>query len=254
MKISIIGSGWLALPLAKQLQQSGHTTWLTSTTKEKVKTLQADGFNAIQYQLGEKAEATLLDCDVLIIAITHKELTDFQSLLHQLEPASHPQLIFISSTSVYANDGQTHDENSTGLNLENPLLAIENSIRSYPKSTIIRFAGLAGPGRNPGRFFVKSGVISNPSAAVNLIHLDDCIGIIETIIGQQAWNETYNGCADNHPEKGVYYQQMAQFSGQPIPKLADNQQGSNKIIDNQKVKQQLAYSFKYPDVFDFKFG
>ena len=88
-----------------------------------------------------------------------------------------------------------------------------------------------------------------------MIHLDDCIGIIEQVINQQAWNETYNGCADNHPEKGTFYQQMAKLSDHPVPELgAENTQASDKIIDNKKVKQQLAYSFKYPDVFDFHLG
>jgi nucleoside-diphosphate-sugar epimerase len=255
MKINIIGSGWLAQPLGQYLQRQGHQLVLTSTDNNKAEQLSRQGIPTMVYQLGDTIESAneLLECDALIVAITHKEVNDFKKFLSQLNDQQRVHLIYISSTSVYANDGQCHDENSSALNQPSPLLAIEHLLRTYPQTTIIRLAGLAGPGRHPGRFFVRSGKISNPNAAVNLIHLDDCIGIIEQVIEQHAWNETFNGCADNHPEKGVYYQHMAKLSGHPVPQLAENKQGSNKIIDNKKVKQQLAYSFKYPDVFDFTF-
>lgn len=255
MKINIIGSGWLALPLGQYFQQRGHQLLWTSTDKNKAEQLSIQGIQTMVYQLGDVIPSTseLVECEALIVAITHKEINDYQNFLSQLNDHQGIHLIYISSTSVYANDGQSHDENSSALNQQNPLLTIENRLRTYGKTTIIRLAGLAGPGRHPGRFFLRSGIISNPNAAVNLIHLDDCIGIIEQVIEQQAWNETYNGCADNHPEKGVYYQHMARLSGHPVPKLAENKQGSNKIIQNKKVKQQLAYSFKYPDVYAFEF-
>jgi len=46
------------------------------------------------------------------------------------------------------------------------------------QTTVIRLAGLIGPGRNPARFFAGKTNIPNGNAPVNLIHLDDCIGFI----------------------------------------------------------------------------
>jgi hypothetical protein len=43
--------------------------------------------------------------------------------------------------------------------------------------------------------------VQQPYAPVNLIHRDDCIGIINAIIEQNVWAEVFNGCADTHPFK-----------------------------------------------------
>lgn len=255
-RINIIGSGWLALPLAQHLQQQGHQLLLTTTHQEKIKKIKATGIDAITYELGDQLSnpEQLFAADVLIIAITSKDVSAFDVLMDQLSEQDCHHLILISSTSVYSNNGATHDESSTALNHASPLLAVEQLIRQHPKATIIRFAGLVGPDRHPGRFFKQGKPVNNPEAPVNLIHLEDCIGIIDAVIVEQAWGEVFNGCADNHPKKGEYYQQMAQLSGHPVPELGiENNTGSNKIIDNTKVKQQMTYTFKYPNVFDFKF-
>lgn len=248
-RINIIGSGWLALPLAKKLDEAGNQVLLTSTNSNKVKTLQHQGFNAVEYLLGNNVDQQLLECDVLIIAITSKDVAAYQSLMSQINEQITKHLIFISSTSVYAYSGKAHDENSTSLDVENPLLQIEKLIQKHPKSTIIRLAGLVGPGRHPGRFFVGGRTIKNPTAPVNFIHLVDCIGIIKTIIIKNAWNEIYNGCADNHPTKKVFYQQA--IKALRLPELEFEQQSTtsnNKVINNHKVKKQLGYQFNYPDV------
>lgn len=256
MKISIIGSGWLAKPLARQLQQQGHDLLLTTTNHEKIEKLSSAGFKAITYELGDQLSnpTQLFDSDVVIIAITSKDTAAFDILMDQISEHNCRNLIFISSTSVYSNNGQSHDENSTSLNADNPLLFVEQLIQQHPKATIIRFAGLVGPGRHPGRFFKPGKTISTPSAAVNLIHLDDCIGIITTVIEKKAWGEVFNGCADTHPEKGVFYSVMAERLKLPPPKLGESlTTTSNKIILNKKVKNALGFQLKYPDVMNMSF-
>ena len=49
-------------------------------------------------------------------------------------------------------------------------------------TTVIRFAGLFGYDRNPGRFLAGRKEVRNGEAPVNLIHRDDCINIIELVI------------------------------------------------------------------------
>ncbi len=256
MKINIIGSGWLAQPLAKELKAVGDDVLLTATHAGKVKDLSAHGFNAIQYQLGDAVQSSdpLFDADVLIIAITSKDIAGYSELLSQLDSSITQHLIFISSTSVYKNCSEAHDETSQQLNRANPLVKIEQIISSHPKATIIRFAGLVGPGRHPGRFFESGKPIKNPQARVNLIHLNDCIGIIKAIIKQQSWGEIFNGCADNHPKKGEFYPTMAKQLGLPKPKTANTHaEASDKIVKNKKIKTQLKYVFKFPDVYHMTF-
>ncbi|MCX7554973.1 NAD(P)H-binding protein [Marinicella sp. S1101] len=256
MKISIIGSGWLAQPLAGQLIKNGHEVMMTSTRAEKVARLTQNGLDIRHYQLGDElsADDQLLDVDLLIIAITSKDIDAYQKLIKQVKSDQTQAIIYISSTSVYANSDEPHDENSPRLNFDNPLLDIEQVIQSHPQATIIRFAGLVGPKRHPGRFFAGGKTITNPQARVNLIHLDDCLGIILAIINNQAWGEVFNGCADNHPAKGDFYPAMTAQLGAEPP-LLDNKKGetSDKTILNHKVKNSLNYVLQQPDVFKFSY-
>ena len=256
MKISIIGSGWLAQPLALSLQEDGHELLLTTTQSAKVALLHAKGLKAIEYVLGDQLSnpSMLFDADVLIIAITSKEIADYDVLLDQLTEQNCQHLLYISSTAVYQNNGQTHAEDSTAMNQDHPIYQIEQLIQSHPSASVIRFAGLVGPNRHPGRFFANGKTMKIPTAPVNLIHLADCTGIIKAVIDNKAWNQTFNGCADNHPKKIDYYGTMATQIGLPRPAAAvADESASFKIINNHKVKAVLNYQLKYPDVVNMEF-
>jgi len=128
---------------------------------------------------------------------------------------------------------------------------VENLFRNLTdfKTTIIRFGGLIGADRNPARFLLKSNsVIAN--VPVNLIHQDDCIGIITAIIKQELWGETFNACCQEHPLKKEFYGKAALISGLPVPVISD-QNGAYKIIDSSKLKRLSKYKFKYPSPMDY---
>lgn len=255
MKITLLGSGWLAQPLAMQFQADGHQLILTTTHQDKTSTLEAKGLKAFQYELGDQLSdpAMLFDTDVLIIAITSKDTENFDVLMDQLPDYKCKHLIYISSTSVYKNNQQDHNENSQQLNQDNPIWRIEQLIQTHPSASIIRFAGLVGPGRHPGGFFAQGRTLKNPTAPVNLIHLDDCIGIIKAVIEKQAWNQTFNACASTHPEKIKFYQQAARQYGAKEPVTEDTESGSYKTINSEKVKAVLGYDFIYADVMTMHF-
>jgi nucleoside-diphosphate-sugar epimerase len=114
---------------------------------------------------------------------------------------------------------------------------------------VIRFAGLIGPKRHPGRFFTMGKSVKDSDARINLIHLDDCIKLIQTIIEQQAWGEIFNGCADSHPTKKEYYINMATKLGYSAPECLTVEASATKIVCNEKIKNQLGYEFIHPDLY-----
>ena len=87
---------------------------------------------------------------------------------------------------------------------------------------------------------------------MNLIHRDDCIGIISQIVEQEVWGEVFNCCADTHPTKREFYTQAAKSIGYPLPKFEDSGSVSFKIISNQKVKHHLNYKFLHDDLMNIK--
>ena len=83
-----------------------------------------------------------------------------------------------------------------------------------------------------------------------MIHQDDCIGIIQDIISQKVWNETFNACSTSHPTRREYYLNEAKKVGRTD--IAFNEQSENqyKIVSNQKLKDVLNYNFKHDDLMD----
>jgi len=191
-----------------------------------------------------------LQAHVLIICIPSKILVDFRSLLKEIEASKIEKVLFVSSTSVYEDKNKTLFESDGEESANSPLLAIENLFKSSTNiiSTIVRFGGLIGYSRNPGKFFREGRLVRNSDSYVNLIHRDDCIGIISQIIEQQVWGEVFNCCADTHPTKREFYTQAAKAIGAPIPEFVQSDVKSFKIISNQKVKSFLNYEFLHPNL------
>ena len=198
---------------------------------------------------------TFLQANILIINIPLKSIDGFIGLLKEIENSEVEKLLFVSSTSVYENTNKTISESDGAESILNPLLTIENLFRnsSKIKTTIVRFGGLIGYSRNPGKFFSNGRLVHNPDSNVNLIHRDDCIGIISQIVEQEVWDEIFNCCADTHPTKRKFYTQAAKSTGFPVPNFEDSGSASFKIISNQKVKQYLNYKFLHDDLMNIKY-
>jgi nucleoside-diphosphate-sugar epimerase len=224
--ISILGCGWYGLELAKALVQEGHIVNGSSTTIEKLQVLSALKIQPflIDIQKGkEEYDNAFFKCDILFVCIPPKrnttEQVDFYAKIERIVNAAKlhhiSQLIFISSTAVY---GDTNSE-VTELNIPKPetdsgksMLKVEDLLKKQKAftSTIIRFAGLVGPKRHPGRFFAEKKDVPNGKAPVNLIHLNDCIGISLAIVRKGAFGYTFNACAPDHPSKQEFYTAAAQ--------------------------------------------
>ena len=198
---------------------------------------------------------TFLQAKVLIVNIPSKNIDAFRNLVKEIDKSEIEKVLFVSSTSVYEDNNKIISESDGEESTTSPLLTIEKLFRNCKKikTTIIRFGGLIGYSRNPGRFFSKGRLISNPDANVNLIHRDDCIGIITQIIEQEVWGEVFNCCADTHPTKRDFYSQAAKAIGGLTPKFASSGTTSFKIISNHKVKHFLNYTFLRPDLMKIKF-
>ncbi|MGB5446359.1 MAG: dTDP-glucose 4,6-dehydratase, partial [Psychromonas sp.] len=85
-------------------------------------------------------------------------------------------------------------------------------------------------------------------AAVNLIHLDDCLAIIAIIIKQHIFPDLLNACADTHPCKVDFYTANALALGLAKPKTSTENKQSNKIVSNEKLKKRLNYQFLHADL------
>ena len=259
MKISILGCGWLGFPLAKSLVAAGHSVAGSTTQQEKLKTLLAEGIAPylIRFDpqpVGENL-SDFFDTDILIIAIPPKRksagtdyyLNQLHEIINNAQKTKTRSIILISSTSVYPESNTVVVE--TDAMSDSYGVQAENIIMTSPlKSTVLRFGGLFGPGRNPGRFLSEKTNIGGAENPVNLIHLTDCIGIIQKVIEKNIWGEIFNACAGSHPTRKEFYSRMAILSGMPTPEFASADQKSFKIVNAEKLVQRLDYQFQVDDL------
>lgn len=244
-KISILGCGWLGLPLAQSLTDKLYNVKGSTTTQNKIALLQENKISAFLIKL-ENFDADLslfLDSEILIVPVPSKNIAAFMALIAKIELSPIKKVIFISSTSVYINSQNPILENSALHN--SPLVEIENLFLENKnfKTTIIRFAGLFGYNRQPANFFAETRAIPNPEGPVNMIHRDDCISVIEKIIEAEAWGQIFNACADLHPSRREFYTNYAIASDKKVPNFDELSPFEKKLICNEKLKKTLNFEF-----------
>lgn len=249
--VSILGCGWLGKPMAVSLLREGFTVKGSTTSEIKIQELEALEIEAYLIDITEFEEFDLfLSSDILLIAITSKDIDAYERLIEQIEISPIQKIIFISSTSVYSVSNSVVSEETKTMNT--PLSEIESLFRenTYFETTIIRFAGLFGPGRHPGSWFKNGKTIPQPNGFVNMIHQEDCIEIIHEIIDQNCWNTTFNACSNDHPTRKEFYTNARKSLNFDSPIFEENPQLRYKIISSKKLQEVLGYQIIHDNLLE----
>jgi len=87
-------------------------------------------------------------------------MNGFSNLKKEIEKSEIENVLFVSSTSVYEDNNKIISESDGEESTQSQLLTIENLFRKSGKfkTTIVRFGGLIGYSRNPGKFLAKGGL------------------------------------------------------------------------------------------------
>ncbi|MEQ9439968.1 MAG: SDR family oxidoreductase [Cyclobacteriaceae bacterium] len=268
--ISILGCGWLGLPLARAFSGEGYMVRGSTTRAEKLNMLEAEGIIPYLIRLSPELNADhnpdFFRSDILIVNIPpgrrREDVETFypaqvRAVLEQ-QPSS--KILFVSSTSVYPdlNRVVTEADSLTPAEADGrvrssgkALLLGEQLIEKYSaQATILRFSGLMGLERHPGRFLAGKKLDSNGKAPVNFIHLDDCVAIIQQLVQQEVWGEIFNACADAHPTKAKFYEQASEKLGLAPPEFNPESELSYKQVSGEKLKQRLSYQYIHPNPMD----
>ena len=278
-KISILGCGWLGMPLAKALLEKGIQINGSTTTVEKLSLLQSENINPFLIDIPSIIDKGSVDMinfsssmnsflegsETLIIDIPPKlrsasAPTDEKTFVKKIAAlipfiikSTVQNVLFVSSTSVYGENQGTVDE----LTIPEPetesgkqLLECESLLKSNSnfKTSILRFGGLIGSDRQPGKYLAGRENLENPDSPVNLIHQKDCIGIILKIIETDCWNEIFNAVSPFHPSRESYYSQKAADLHLPLPKFDHSKPSVGKLIENNKIINLLKYTFTEPNL------
>ena len=246
--IGVIGCGWLGFPLAEDLLKSGYYLKGTTTSSVKLAMLKRAGIKAYKIKLEEnKIEGEianfLLGLHILIVNIPPglrrnkggNYVAKIKLLLSKVEKTKINTIIFVSSTSVYGNlegtiteDTIPKPETASG----KQLLQCEQYLLEHKtfNTTIIRFGGLIAEDRHPVTHLSGKNGLKNGEALVNLIHRNDCIHMIKTIVQKEYWNTVFNGVYPEHPTRKDYYTAVALKRGLALPEFEHSSTKTPKKI------------------------
>jgi nucleoside-diphosphate-sugar epimerase len=262
MRVSILGCGWLGLPLGAHLVKRGHFVKGSTTSEDRIPEIREAGIEAFVLSLnpslkGERV-TEFFDTDAVVMAIPpgrrRADVESFHprqvaSVVKELEASPAGFVVFVSSTSVYPSVGGVVREEDAG---EAPtgsgraLLVAERMLRQAHgfDTTIVRFGGLLGGDRIPARFLAGKRDVKDPDAPVNLVHREDCVEILTRILEGNIRGEVFNACCDDHPTRREYYTREARKFGLEPPTFSDEPTGPSKTVSSEKLKRALGYRFK----------
>lgn len=267
-KISILGCGWLGLPLAEELIKNDYEVTGSTTSESKLKVLKNVGISPFLIKLEENEitgnlESFLANTDVLVVDVppklrgNNKEnfVQKIKNLIPFVENSKVEKVLFVSSTSVYGDTFPIQERGEeSALNPDTEggkqLVEVEKLLQSNEnfQTTILRFGGLIGPDRNPAKFLAGKENVENPEAPINFIHQEDCIGIICEILKRVQhdnwnWNDTFNAVAPNHPNREYYYTEKALEMNLKVPTFVKDSTSIGKKISSKKLQNKLNYTF-----------
>ena len=77
--ISVLGGGWLGLPLTKFLSKNGYQTKTSTRSSVRAKQISEQGVDVCVFDIENisESESSFLDADILIINITSKKPSSF---------------------------------------------------------------------------------------------------------------------------------------------------------------------------------
>ncbi len=268
--ISVLGCGWLGFPLAKKLVEMGHIVKGSTQTAAKLAVLHKNGIDPYLIEVNRKIKGNNLQhffrSGILIVNIppgrkrrdvVRSHPKQVEAIIEKAIIHGTKRILFISSTSVYGNVNRVvteADEPSPITDSGKALVTAEALLLQQTafETTIVRFGGLTGPDRKAGRFLAGKKNVKNGDAPVNMIHQEDCIGLLTQIIIQEKWGHLFNACADDHPTRKEFYTAQAKLQGFQAPQFSKTEALVGfKEVSNYKIKQLLSYEFLKPNPLNF---
>src|SRR5215467_14821167 len=182
--------------------------------------------------------------------------------LHLLETFSKAEILFTSSTSVYAQrDGSWVTEESETKPLRETsriLLEVENLILEKG-GTVARLAGIYGPERSAllTKFLNgKATIDPNNARFVNQVHRDDIASALFLLLNREPQRAAriYNIVDDQPILQSECYRWLAQKLNRPLPPIRKSEQArkrghTNKRVSNAKLRR-LGWTPEYPTFAD----
>jgi len=245
---SILGTGWLGLPLALALKNDFEVK-VSIRTNEKKEQMLKEGLQA--FVLNEENLSflnLLLDTNYLFIDFPPSKFENYELFLQKIykheKIKNIEKIIFISSTSIYPDEQGIFEEDIIFKNPKSKkIFDIENLIKDKTQ-LIFRCAGLMGLNRIAGKYYAGK-VLDSQDIRVNYVHLDDVIAATKFSIKNNL-KGIYNLCSTEHPTRKEVYLKFAKKYGFEKPIFKNKKNYKQRLIDGSKIEKE-GFRYKYPN-------
>ncbi len=277
MRVLIIGCGYVGLPLGKALVEQGHEVYGMRRTEENKEAMKEAGITPIIADLTMPGLLPMLPgpFDWVVNLVSSDKggpdvyrqvfLEGTKALISWMRDKPPQKFVYTSSTSVYGQtDGSqvketaiTQPATETGkILVETEKLLIDAWQRHKLPVVILRSAGIYGPDR--GHLFLqyladKAKMDGDGSRVLNMIHVDDLVGVIVAALKSGKPGEIYNAVDDEPIPQIHFFRWLSETLGKQMPPAASAEETAsrkrgvtNKRVINRKLVMELGYRFKHP--------
>ena len=273
MRLFVFGIGFTARSCIELLKK--RCDWIGGTTRsyEKARELEKKGINAFIFDGNSKTSeicSAIKNSTHLLVSIAPSESGDcvIQNYSNEIIDSAIEWIGYLSTVGVYGNhNGEWVDEKTECRPVSSRSIWRANAeskwnelaIQSNLPISILRLAGIYGPGRN-AFLNLSNGTakrIVKPGQVFNRIHVEDIAGAVTHSIDQ-----TFNGIlnvSDGNPCPpqevvtfaakllGVNPPKVELFASAKISAMARSFYSENKRVSNQKLRTLLNYKLKFPN-------
>ena len=250
------------MPLARTLRQEGYAvrgSYRRETSRAQLLDIGADPYALDLPEVSGSLGPFLQNSDALVITLPPggrrlgaETTTTYLAALVPLAdvPLGGLHVVYTSSTGVYGRNAQGRVTEASpyapDTHSARAVVAAERWLAMHAsRLTVLRLAGLFGPGRDPATFFAGGRTVPQADAPVNMVHRADTISAITHVIATEATG-TFNVCAATHPTKHTFYSTLAQRVGRDIPIFTPGG-AAGKIVDSTALRT-LGWVPRYDDL------
>lgn len=273
MRLFIFGTGFSSKAFVEEVRDQ--FDWIGGTTRssdkmEALRTLGVEPFLFDGNSQGDGIAEALKQATHILVSIAPNEAGDpvLNQYANEIAGAKPRWIGYLSTVGVYGNhDGAWVDE-ETPLNPVSKRsvqrVAAEEAWLAFSGQNdlpvqIFRLSGIYGPGRNAFENFRKGTArrLVKPGQVFNRIHVADIAGALKAAMAKPS-TRVFN-VTDDEPAPpqdvvafaaellGVEAPPEIPFETADLTPMARSFYGENKRVSNQRVKDELGFTFRYPD-------
>ena len=273
MRLFIFGTGFSSKAFVEEVRDQ--FDWIGGTTRssdkmEALRTLGVEPFLFDGNSQGDGVAEALKQATHILVSIAPNEAGDpvLNQYANEIAGAKPRWIGYLSTVGVYGNhDGAWVDE-ETPLNPVSKRsvqrVAAEEAWLAFAEQNdlpvqIFRLSGIYGPGRNAFENFRKGTArrLVKPGQVFNRIHVADIAGALKAAMAKPS-TRVFN-VTDDEPAPpqdvvafaaellGVEAPPEIPFETADLKPMARSFYGENKRVSNQRLKDELGFTFRYPD-------